>query len=45
MVDAGSTASHTLRLCFQVGKYDTKSIPLSQIELLYVLIVALHRVT
>ena len=45
MIDGGSAASHTLRLCSQVSKYDINSISLSQIEPLYVLIVALHQVT
>ena len=45
MVDAGSTASHTLRLHSQVGEYDINPISLPQIEPLYVLIVALHQVT
>ena len=45
MVDGGSAVIHTLRPCFQMRKYDIKSIPSSQIELVHTLIVALHQVT
>ena len=43
MVDGTSAASHTLRLCSQVGKYDIESISLSQIKRLHALIVALYQ--
>ena len=45
MEDGGSAVIHTLRPCFQVGKYDIDYISLSQIKPLHALIVALYQVT